>query len=141
MAEVAIPRKLFAAIMQRIAALRSPPLANGRMNTSAIVWAGKTTRDLRPFDHAARVFGARRADAGFISGQTDGPAGREPRNLPEPSGGGWKGTVNGESRFKRRRAKPRTFSDRPGKGQSLVETLGHLGDSGFKVCNSRSGST
>jgi hypothetical protein len=27
MAEVAIPRKLFAAIMQRIAALRSPPMA------------------------------------------------------------------------------------------------------------------
>jgi hypothetical protein len=27
MAEVAIPRKLFAAIMQRIAALRSPPIA------------------------------------------------------------------------------------------------------------------
>jgi DDE family transposase len=37
MAEVAIPRQLFAAIMQRIAALRSPPDGNGNMSSRASV--------------------------------------------------------------------------------------------------------
>ena len=63
------------------------------MNTSATVRAGKTTRELRPFDDATRIFGTRRACAGFISGRTDGLAYGGARKSPKLSGGGWKRTA------------------------------------------------
>jgi hypothetical protein len=53
------------------------------MNTPANCVRRKTTGDLRPYGHAARLFAARRTDAGFTPCRTDGLACREPGKLPE----------------------------------------------------------
>jgi hypothetical protein len=63
------------------------------MNGSATVGAGKTTEEVRPHDDTARLFGARRADPGFIPCQPAAQLARGPRKLPEPPGGGSKGRV------------------------------------------------
>jgi hypothetical protein len=59
MAEVAIPRRLFADILRLIAELRAPPIpATATWNIRADHVGRKTTREVRSYDPAARPFGA-----------------------------------------------------------------------------------
>jgi hypothetical protein len=62
------------------------PNGYGNMSTPATVHAGKTTGEVRPYHHAARLLGAQQADARLTSCRTDGPACLGRRKLPESSG-------------------------------------------------------
>jgi hypothetical protein len=55
MADVAIPRQLFASIMQRIAALRFAPNGYGNLSTPATV-RGKNDGKVRPYEPSASLF-------------------------------------------------------------------------------------
>jgi hypothetical protein len=72
--------------------LSSAAAGNGKMNTTANRVGRKTTAKVRPDDHAARLFGARRPDAGSASCRTDRPG------LPRAGklrvlNGEWRGTL------------------------------------------------
>jgi hypothetical protein len=56
------------------------------MSTPETVYAGKTTGELRPYDHEARLSGAQQAEARRTSCRTNGPACRGHRKLPDSSG-------------------------------------------------------
>jgi len=63
------------------------------MNIPADHVGRKTTREVRPYDLAARLFCARPAEAGFTYRQTGAWAWPGAHNSKESSGGGSKGTV------------------------------------------------
>jgi len=50
------------------------PDGNGNMSTPATVRAGKTTGEVRPYEHTVGLFSDQQTDARLTSCRTDGPA-------------------------------------------------------------------